>query len=395
MDKLLSPFRQNKLLNTLFLSNIFISFHYALIIYINSSLLSNFFSQTQVSALYIIGSLVDAILLLNASKVIQKIGIYTFTMLAVVIELICTIGMVATTNPTLVAIYFLVHTVTISLIMFNMDIYVETAAPSTADTGSIRATYLTVMNVMIFLAPIVVSVLVVDNNLSPVYILATVLMVPAYILLKHFKGVQEKVRKHIHLKRTVYEYIKNTDLYNVFASEFLLQLFYSFMVIYVPIYLNQYIGFSWPQIGVMFTIMLLPFVIFEVPVGELEDSKYTEKEFLTVGFIIMGLATLFISFLTVKVFWMWTAILFVSRIGASFVEVSAESYFFKRVDLEKTDVISFFRVARPMSYVVAAIIATICLQFIPFQYLFMVIGVCMILGTHYSLGLTSTKSLQK
>ncbi len=314
-------------------------------------------------------------------------------MSAVVIELICTVGMVATANPGLVALYFLVHTVAISLIAFNMDIYVESAAPSEEDTGSIRATYLTTMNVMIFLAPVVVSLLVVGNNLSPVYILATVLMIPTYILLKYFRNIKEKVRKHIHLKRTIYEYIKNTDLYNIFASEFLLQLFYSFMVIYVPIYLNKYIGFSWPQIGIMFTIMLLPFVIFEVPVGELEDGKYTEKEFLTVGFIIMGLATLFISFITLKNFWMWTVVLFVTRIGASFVEVSSESYFFKRVDQEKTDVISFFRVARPISYIVAAIIATISLQFIPFQYLFIIIGSCMIFGSHYSLALTDTRLL--
>ena len=137
----------------------------------------------------------------------------------------------------------------------------------------------------------------------------------------------------------------------------------------------------------MFTIMLLPFVLFEIPVGKLEDDKYSEKEFLTIGFCLMGLSTLFISFITLKSFFIWAVVLFITRIGASFVEVSTESYFFKHVDQTKTDVISFFRITRPLSFLVGPVIATITLQFIPFQYVFIVIGICMILGVYYSLSL--------
>ncbi|KKR45872.1 MAG: hypothetical protein UT81_C0005G0030 [Parcubacteria group bacterium GW2011_GWA2_40_14] len=125
MDKLLSPFRQSKLLNTLFLSNIFISFHYALIIYINSTYLSNFFSETQISALYIIGAIVNTILLLNASKILQKISNYRFIIYVIIIEFLSTIGMVMSDSPFLIGLYFLTHTISISLIYFNMDIFVE------------------------------------------------------------------------------------------------------------------------------------------------------------------------------------------------------------------------------------------------------------------------------
>ena len=137
--------------------------------------------------------------------------------------------------------------------------------------------------------------------------------------------------------------------------------------------------------------MLLLFVLFEVPVGDLADEKYGEKEFLTIGFVVMGLATLFISFVTVQSFWIWTTILFITRIGASFVEVTSESYFFRHVDQNKTDVISFFRITRPLSFLAGPIIATITLQFVPFQYIFIVIGAFMILGTHYSLAIRDTK----
>ena len=358
MNGLLSPFRQSKSLNTLFLSNIFISFHYALIIYINSSFLSSFFSETQVSALYIIGSILDTILLLNASKILEKLGSYKFTVYAIGFELLSTVGLLTGVNSFLVSVYFLIHIFTISLLLFNMDIFVEGVSLDESKTGEIRATYLTITNICIMIAPSLVALLVLGSNYSLVYLLSALFLLPLYHFVRKFKKIVTPKKKHIKIKETLTAYIKNKDLYNIFVCQSMLQFFYGFMVIYTPIYLEKYIGFSWGEIGLIFTIMLVPFVLFELPLGELADRKYGEKEFLTIGFIIMGLSTLFISFITAKVFWIWASILFISRIGASFVEISSESYFFKHVDQEKTDVISFFRVSRPVSFIVAPVIVT-------------------------------------
>lgn len=391
MDRLLSPFHQSKLLNSLFWANVFVSFHYALVIYINSSFLNNFFTETQVSALYIIGSIVDTVFLLNASKILEKIGSYKFVVYAMCIEFVSTLGLAVSTTPFIVASCFLIHLITISLLLFNMDVLVEDLSTSESTTGSIRATYLTLTNITIVLAPIVIAIILVNDNYFIVYVLSALSMIPLYFLTKKFKKIQVEKIHHIRIKETISEYIKNKNLYNIFISQFLLQLFYAFMVIYTPLYLGKYIGFSWTEIGIMFTIMLLPFVIFEVPLGELADEKYGEKEFLTIGFIVTGLSVLFISFITAKVFLVWAVVLFITRIGASFIEVSTESYFFKQVNKEKTDVISFFRIARPISFIVAPFLATISLQFIPFQYIFIIIGTIMIIGTHYSLALHDTK----
>jgi MFS family permease len=121
------------------------------------------------------------------------------------------------------------------------------------------------------------------------------------------------------------------------------------------------------------------------------DEKYGEVEFLTIGFVIMGLSTIFMSFVTLKSMWIWATVLFITRIGASFVEISTESYFFKKVKQEETDVVSFFRVSRPLSFILAPVLATIILQFIPYQYIFIVIGSMMVCGAHYSLALRDTK----
>lgn len=385
------PFRQNRLLNILFLSNFFVSFHYALIIYINSSFLSNIFSDAQVSAIYIIASILTTLMLINISRILEKIGLYRFTLYLLTIEFLCTIGLTVAKSPILVGMYFILHTITIATLLFNMDVYVENVSKDKSIVGEIRATYLTIANATIVLAPIFIAIIVTDSVYSYIYLLSSISILPLYFLIKKFKDITHKPVEHIQIRQAVMDYMKDLDLYNVFIAQFILQLFYAFMIVYTPLYLQKYIGFSWSEIGIIFTIMLLPFILFELPVGELSDRKYGEKEFMTIGFVIMGLSTLFISFITVKVFWMWATILFITRIGASFVEISIETYFFKKVDDEKTNVVSLFRVARPISFIVAPILATIAFQFIEFQYIFILIGLTMIFGTWYSMALNDTK----
>ncbi len=390
MHKLLLAFRQSTSLNTIFLSNIFISLHYALIIYINSSFLSQFFSQTQVSSLYIIGSIINTYLLLNASKILEKIGVYKFVIYSIGIEILGTIGMFVSSSPVLIGFYFLMHLVNISLLLFGMDIFLEDFTRDHSKTGSIRATYLTITNTTIMISPAIVSVLLVHDAYALVYIASALFLVPLYHYMTRFRAIKIAPIKHIRAKDTIVEYAKSKDLSNVFTTQFLLQLFYAFMVVYTPIYMNKYIGFSLSEIGLIFTIMLIPFILIELPVGNLEDDKYGEKEFLSIGFVIMGLSTLFISFITVKSFWVWAIILFITRVGASIVEISSDTYFFKKVPKDRSDVISFFRITRPLSFIVAPILATIMLQFIPFQYMFIIMGSIMIVGVHYALALRDT-----
>ncbi len=353
--------------------------------------MSNYFEDSQISTLYIIGSILNVVILLNASKILEKVSNYKFSLYTIGIEFTAILCLAFTNSPFLIALSFITHLSAISTLLFNLDVFVESVSDDESLTGSIRGTYLTITNIMIVLAPLSISFLLANGNYSSVYILSALLLIPLYLIVRKFKHVNEAKMHHIEIQKTVGEYIKDSNLYNVFVSHTLLQLFYGFMVIYTPLYLEKYIGFAWSEIGIIFTIMLLPFVIFELPVGELADDKYGEKEFMTIGFAIMGLFTLVISFITVKNFWLWAIILFITRIGASLVEVSTESYFFKKVNKKRTDVVSLFRISRPLALVIAPVIATVAFGFIPFKYIFIIVGSIMIMGTHYSLALRDTK----
>jgi MFS family permease len=163
------------------------------------------------------------------------------------------------------------------------------------------------------------------------------------------------------------------------------------MVIYTPIYLHEYLGFNWSQIGIIFTIMLLPFVLLSFPLGRYSD-KIGEKKMLTSGFFIIALFTLVIPLITEPTLWLWAGILFATRVGAATIEVMSESYFFKIVTEENAEAIGFFRNAIPLSYIIAPLVAIPILFFVPsFKYLFFVLGAILLTGFFISLRLKDVK----
>lgn len=392
MDQFFSRFTPNRLLAVIYTANILLSLHYYLVIYINSSFLAQYFSDTQISAFYMISSLVNLILLLNISKIINKIGNYKIASYALICEIIAIAGMIVSTNQFLLGLYFIVHSIAVPIMLFNFDVFLEGVSKDEHRTGEIRGTYLTLANVTLVISPLIVGYILADNMFTRVYSASMLFLLPLlYLLWRYFRHSVDIPVAHIKVREAITEYMKDRNLSDIFVSHLTLQLFYAYMIIYMPLYLSKYIGFEWSEIGMMFTIMLLPFVLFELPVGELADRKYGEKEILTIGFVIMGLSTLLISFLTVKNIILWTLLLFLTRTGAAFVEITSDSYFFKHVDESKTDTISVYRSTRPLAFVLAPIMATVSLEFIPYGYLFLIIGIIAVLGTHWSMRIVDTK----
>ena len=162
------------------------------------------------------------------------------------------------------------------------------------------------------------------------------------------------------------------------------------MVIYTPIYLHKYIGLDWQTIGLIFTIMLLPFVFFQLPLGILADKKFGEKEILNIAIVILGITTITLSFITTNTVWVWATLLFITRIGASSINIMSETYFFKKVDAKDSDIISFFRMAKPIAYIFGPTLASLTIFLIDFRYIFLVLGIIMLTGLRYSLTIEDT-----
>jgi len=137
--------------------------------------------------------------------------------------------------------------------------------------------------------------------------------------------------------------------------------------------------------------MLLPFLLFELPLGKLEDTKYGEKEIMSLGIIVMTVSVLTIALVQSHNVILWTAILFLTRTGAAMVEISVETYFFKKVDAKEADLISFFRNASPLAFISAPLLVSALLLIMPIQYTFFMLSIILITGLNFSTKLVDTK----
>src|SRR5579872_2455795 len=102
MTKLARHFKANKLLGAVYAANILISFHEYILIYINSSFLSEFFSASQISVLYIVGSAICVFLLLNISRILEHISTYSLIVFLICIEAVAAFGLAFSVSPTLI-----------------------------------------------------------------------------------------------------------------------------------------------------------------------------------------------------------------------------------------------------------------------------------------------------
>jgi len=151
------------------------------------------------------------------------------------------------------------------------------------------------------------------------------------------------------------------------------------MIIYTPLYLLE-LGFSWADIGKIFTVMLLPFVFLQYLAGYLADKKFEERDMIIFSLIVISLSTLSIFFLSSKSLIVWALILFCTRIGASLIEILRDSYFYKRIDCRDVDIINFFRSVRPMAYIFGLLIATPIVCFLHIRFVFPLISIGVLTG---------------
>jgi MFS family permease len=386
----------NHKLVTIYLSNLLLSFHYFLILYIHSSYLGTFFNASGIALLYIVGSLVNLILFLNIPRILDRIGNYKFTLWAIILEAVAITGLIVGTSQLSIGLSFVLHQAVMSMMLFGLDIFLESATKNEDHTGAIRGLYLTLSNITLVFSPLIVGLLLTNDSFWKVYAVSLAFLFPLFFIIrKYLKDAKYKRKNTIHFIKTIKNQ-KNKSISAILYSHFMLQFFYAWMVIYMPIYLHQYIGFSWQEIGVIFTVMLLPFILFELPIGALADKKLGEKEILITGFFIMALSTFFIPMISSQSIMLWAGILFITRIGASFVEITSESYFFKHVNEENTGLISLFRMARPLAYISAPIMATATIYFFSTQnteygYIFSVLAIIMLVGVKHGLRIKDTK----
>jgi len=289
----------------------------------------------------------------------------------------------------------MLHQTLVPLILFNLDIYMERfIGTEEGTTGGRRGLFLGLMSFAGAIAPLAAGFLVADDGSSftLAYVASSIFLVLFLIvMIRSFRRFEDSSYSEIKIFEAIRSFWQIKDLRRVFFAHFTLQLFFAWMVIYVPIYLATVVGFTWPQIGIVLFAGLMAYVFFEYPIGLIADRYLGEKEMMLFGFLIMGMATASFAYLGTASLGVWIFAAFCSRFGASFVETTTESYFFKHTRSDDTHLIGFFRITRPLSYLVGALLGSFTLLYAPLGGVFILLALLMIVGFVNALLLKDTK----
>lgn len=369
-----------KILKTIYLAGFLFSFHVALTVYVNSSFLATKIPESLVGILYTASAIISIIGLFIIPKIITRVGSRPTLGTLLVLNTASIVGLIFSQNIILVAICFILFFGFNTLVYLGLDILIEQWTDDMHE-GTIRGSYLTANNIGFMMAPLIAGYVIDRLGFGTLYGFALLLLFPVFvIIILKIPNLRKTDTAHVRIRDTISRFFKNRHMRSVFLINSILQFFYIWMIIYTPIYFHEYLGIAWDDIGIMFTVMLSAFVIFQYLVGKLADRFHWERPLMVLGLMIMGIATLFLTRAEGYTLVTLTGIMFLTRVGASIIEVMTESYFFKQVQSRDVGLIGIFRNTYPFASIIATLLGTLLLQFLPLWSFFIILGSIILCG---------------
>jgi MFS family permease len=379
----------------IYTASLLLMFHASVVAYINSSFLDDFIATESIGTIYLATSALTILIFLFVSHVLHRVGNFKLMLSLLIVNAIAVVGLSFADSLRTVVPLMALHLIIIPLIIFNLDVFMEEHIGNDEGvTGTQRGLLLALMSFVGALSPLATSTLIHlgDGSFDYAYIASGLSLIPIIaILLWFFKDFQDPLYVDIKPIEAIRSFWMKRNIRAVFIVHFVLQVFFMMTVVYTPIYLTRNIGLTWTDFGIIMFLAQMAYVIFEYPIGIIADRYIGEKEMMGLGLLILAVSVAWMSFVTVPNVVLWTIVLFITRVGASFVEVTTEVHFFKNTRSSDAQIISFFRVTRPLAYVIGAVIASVSLLYLPFNLLFVVFAFLMIPAMFITLDIEDSK----
>lgn len=262
-------------------------------------------------------------------------------------------------------------------------------------SGRIRGIFLASMNAGLFFGPFLSTKIIDVFGYQKLYTLTLVLFCFLLILSMWTLSLHnQKISQTRNLRDVFHEMKNNKDLFFIYWLAFTLEVFYAVMIIFTPLYLTS-LGMSFSDIGIILSLALLPFIFLQYPVGYIADRFLGEKELMIVALTIMGMGVFCLPFLESNSVFLWSSILIFGRVGASFLEVLRDSYFYKKIDGDAVGLISYFRTAGSLGYIVVALTSSLFLVFFDISQVFWLAFICIVLALYPALSLRDNHAFTK
>lgn len=360
----------------LFVGNFFFSMFATVTTYILLSYLSLFMPAAYTGLVIAGGAFVALILFPLLPRLVERYGAQQLALLFAVAEMLALFALAAAPGAIAAAILVAFSISLQPFLYYELDLLIEATVVEEGTTGRVRTLFLTAWNIGALAAPLLMGALLAGGNeYSRVFLAGGAILVPFIVLFAARRLPSGTPPKLSRIRDTLSCIMHDRDLAAVTFGHFVLYLFYMWAPLYVPIYLHNVLGIPWASLGLVFSIMLIPYVLIEYPAGWLADKFIGDKEFMFAGFLIAGAALASVGSLTTSSSLIFVAfILVTSRVGAALAESMTEGHFFRRVSERDVNSITIFRGVWPVANLIAPVIGSFLLLTGNYQILFFITG---------------------
>ena len=343
-------------------------------------------SESHVGLIYS-GALVFSIIVnLTADNIISRLG--REKTLVIFLTLLATgYGLLFYTH--LALMFVLIYAMIIAsqdLIWFANDLSIKFFGRG-QKLAFVEGQYYTLKNLGWFVGPVFGGYIISTFDIRTAFVFNTLLVA---CMLLYF--IRRRSRSHdglrykasTHLTRGLKKFFSIRPLRGAYAVFFGLYAFYALNGIYLPLLLLDK-GATAATIGFIFSLSMLPFILFGYAFNTLAYHFRLEKIFFVLGFGIIAV-TNYVIFTQDSIVAIALAAV-CGMIGASMIETLIHTYFLRHIKSDESEPLSIFRTAIGLAWLIAPLFGSVVIYFTDLQSVFVAGSCALIIFALFSLTL--------
>lgn len=359
--------------------------------FVGSSYFKEASGDENISFYYIVINIILFLILINFHKLVNKIGrlklflyfasLFLFTSLMLLLLQVSWWGLV-----------FLMFNIIFFKSSFVAKDMILESYSSDKMSGRIRGMHIIIIHVGFILGVILSTQMLEHYSWNSIFLIQLItIALLLYIAKFKLKAIKHETRETLTIMKII-EIIKHRkNVLRIYCVAVITEFFYFIMSVYVPIHMRN-MGIPWGDMGIVFIIMLAPWLFIPEIVGNLADKKWGEKEMIIASIIITALSVAGIFFIQSTSLLIWAMVLIFTRFGTAILCTAHDSYFYKRIDSRDVHIIEFFRTSLSVGYIIGAVLTGVFLWLFDLPKLFLFAGAIILLALFPAAQLIDNKS---
>jgi len=308
----------------------------------------------------------------NSKSKIYSIAVFTYAIFYFVLAIVTNLYVVIIIG-TIISIISALKITSFGLILIDKS--------KNKDVSKNVGLVYTLFNFAWLLGPLIAGIIIKQYTMNVIFYLASGLIFISFLLFRTFEINKKSKIIDGNYKKILIDYFKNKDRRLSYIISGGMHIWLTLIYVYIPIYIVES-GLNASVVGFFLFAHVTPLILLEYYFGKLAGKIGFKKTFI-IGYSIIGTITILCFF--IPNIYMQLGLILIASIGLAMIEPTTEAYFFDLVGKQKEKFYGPYNTTIDVNSIVALFLSAIILLFLPYKFLFLFIGIIMLIFAGISL----------